>query len=216
MILNLLLYQRVLMALYLVKMTNHAADNECFFLTSRRILFLKEAQYPAMDINGIDVIELRSTIERVEKDPSLGLYTFRGMTTWRGGARSSTDIRGFTIEGDEPAGLLGSNTAPNAVELVLAALGACLTVGVTYVAAQRGITIQSMDFTIEGELDIRGFFGMKGIHPGYEHIGVMVHLQADAKREELETLLTTVIETSPVRDIIARNVPVNIQLAKEE
>jgi uncharacterized OsmC-like protein len=103
-----------------------------------------------------------------------------------------------------------------ALELVLAALGACLTLGVTYVTALRGITIQSMDFTIEGELDIRGFFGMKGIHPGYEHIGVMVHLQADAKREELETLLTTVIETSPVRDIIARNVPVNIQLAKEE
>jgi len=95
-------------------------------------------------------------------------------------------------------------------------LGACLTVAVTYVAAQRGITIQSMDFTIEGELDIRGFFGMEGIHPGYEHIGVMVHLEADAKREELETLLTTVIETSPVRDIIARKVPVNIQLAKKE
>ena len=57
---------------------------------------------------------------------------------------------------------------------------------------------------------------MEGIHPGYEHIGVMVHLEADAKREELETLLTTVIETSPVRDIIARKVPVNIQLAKKE
>ena len=169
-----------------------------------------------MDINGIDVIELRSTIQRVEKDPTLAHYTFRGMTTWREGARSSTDIRGFTIESDEPAGLLGSNTAPNAVEPVLAALGACLTVGVTYVAAQRGITIQSMDFTIEGELDIRGFFGMEGIHPGYEHIGVMVHLEADAKREELETLLTTVIETSPVKDIIARKVPVNIQLAKKE
>lgn len=88
--------------------------------------------------------------------------------------------------------------------------------GVAYVAAQRGITIQSLNFTIDGELDIRGFFGTKGIHPGYERIGVMVHLQADAAREELETLLTTVIETSPVRDIIARNVPLNIQMAKPE
>jgi hypothetical protein len=73
-----------------------------------------------------------------------------------------------------------------------------------------------MKFTIEGELDIRGFFGMKGIYPGYERIRVIVHLQADANREDLETLLTTVIETSPVRDIIARNVPVNIQLAGQE
>jgi len=169
-----------------------------------------------MDINGIDVTGLRSAIGSVEKDPALAHYTFSGMTAWKGGARSSTIIRGFTIKADEPVGLLGSNTAPNAVELVLSALGACLTVGVAYVAAQRGITIQSLNFTIEGELDIRGFFGMKGIHPGYERIGVTVHLQADAAREELETLLTTVIETSPVRDIIARNVPLNIQLAKPE
>ncbi|MDD1698100.1 MAG: OsmC family protein, partial [Methanoregula sp.] len=106
--------------------------------------------------------------------------------------------------------------APNAVELVLSALGACLTVGVAYVAAQQGIMIHSLKFTIEGELDIRGFFGMKGIHPGYEQISVTVHLHADAERKKLETLLSTVIETSPVRDIIARNVPVNIQLAKPE
>ena len=38
-----------------------------------------------MDINGIDVKELRSSIESVEKDPSLGHYTFSAMTTWRGG-----------------------------------------------------------------------------------------------------------------------------------
>lgn len=166
-----------------------------------------------MDVNGVDVVGLRSAIMSVEKDPALGHYTFSGMTTWKGGARSSTLIRGFTIEADEPVGLLGSNTAPNAVELVLSALGACLTVGVAYVAAQLGIVIHSLQFTIEGELDIRGFFGMKGIHPGYENIMVTVDLHADADREKLETLLATVIETSPVRDIIARNVPVNIQLA---
>jgi uncharacterized OsmC-like protein len=177
---------------------------------------VKKGLYVAMDNNGIDVLELRSTIERVEKDPALGHYTFSATTTWNGGARSSTRIREFTIEGDEPAGLLGSDTAPNAVELVLSALGACLIVGVAYGAALRGISIQSMSFTSEGELDIRGFFGMKGIHPGYERISVMVHLQSDAGREELETLLTTVIETSPVRDIIVRNVPLNIQLARQE
>ncbi len=169
-----------------------------------------------MDVNGVDVVGLRSAIGSVEKDPALGHYTFSAMTTWNGGARSSTLIRGFTIEADEPVGLLGSNTAPNAVELVLSALGACLTVGVAYVASQQGIMIQSLQFTIEGELDIRGFFGMKGIHPGYEHIRVTVDLHADAGREKLEALLATVIETSPVRDIIARNVPVNIQLARPE
>ena len=169
-----------------------------------------------MTINGIDADELHSMIGRTEGDPALGHYTFHAMTTWKGGARSSTSIRGFILEADEPPGLLGSDTAPNAVEQVLSALGSCLTVGVVYVAAGRGITIHSLNFTIDGDLDIRGFLGIKGINPGYERIRVLVHIQADANRDELEALLTTVTETSPVRDIIARNVPVKIQLDEQE
>ena len=124
------------------------------------------------------------SIGSAQKDPAPGHYTFSGITTWKGGARSSTLVRGFTIEADEPVGLPGSNTAPNAVELVLSALGACLTVGVAYAAAQREI-----EDTITEIRDRRG--------SGYPWI-----------------LLATVIETSPVRDIITGNVPVNIQLAR--
>jgi len=38
-------------------------------------MLLKKAQYPSMNSNGIDVMELRLTIEHVEKDPALGHYT---------------------------------------------------------------------------------------------------------------------------------------------
>jgi hypothetical protein len=41
----------------------------------------------------------------------------------------------------------------------------------------------------------------------------MVHLESDAEREEMESLLEHVVQTSPVRDITARGVPVDIQFA---
>jgi uncharacterized OsmC-like protein len=128
-----------------------------------------------MTYSSSRILKFQLLLSVIHIDKKMDYPTFNGMTTWKGGARSSTILREFSIESDEPVGLFGSNTALNAVELVLSALGACHTVGVAYVAAQRGIIIQSMNFTIEGELDIRGFFGMKGIHPGYERIGVTVH-----------------------------------------
>jgi uncharacterized OsmC-like protein len=164
-------------------------------------------------INGVDEEKLRSTIDQVDHDPAAGHYIFKATTTWDTGAHSITRIRNFTLESDEPPGLLGTDLAPNAVEQVLGALGGCLTVGIAYATAARGIQMYSLRFDIEGYLDIRGFFGQEGIHPGYERIEVTVHLESDAERKDLESLVDGVIKTSPVRDIITRGVPVRVTLA---
>ncbi len=164
-------------------------------------------------INGVDVKNLRSTIDTVAKDPEEGHYTFQAVTSWSGGAYSTTRIRNFCIECDEPSSLSGTDRSTNAVELVLAALGGCLSVGVSYAASLRGITIRSLRIDLEGNLDIRGFFGLSGARPGYEQIRVTVHLDSEADRTELESLLERVIRTSPVVDIVTHGVPVRLTLA---
>jgi uncharacterized OsmC-like protein len=159
-------------------------------------------------INGVDAENLRVAIDQVGSNPEEGHYTFRAITTWDSGAHSTTRIRGFSLESDEPSGLFGSDRAPNAVEIVLGALGGCLSVGVAYVAALRTIHIRSLRFEIEGRLDIRGFFGISGARPVYEHIRVEVFLDSDAKRADLQALIEQVIRTSPVTDIIAHGIAV--------
>ncbi len=80
--------------------------------------------------NGVNVTQLVDTIELIKKDPSLARFRFRSRTRWEQGGRCVTEISGFygagaeatrarthTLAGDEPPVLLGSDTAPNAVDL---------------------------------------------------------------------------------------------------
>ena len=68
--------------------------------------------------------------------------------------------RNFTIVADEPMELLGTNTAPNPQELLMAAVNACMMVGYVCQAAIRGITLDDCRIETEGELDLRGFLGL--------------------------------------------------------
>jgi uncharacterized OsmC-like protein len=166
-----------------------------------------------VEINGVDIDALKAGQEQVQTDPSKAQLVFRATTVWAGGARSVSRIRDFTLEGDEGISLFGSNQAPNPVEQVLAALAGCLTVGISYMAAQKGIRIHSIAIETEGDLDIRGFFGVEGVLPGYQRIRICIHIQCEAGRKETQDLLDLVVKTSPVTDIISRGVPVAIQLA---
>lgn len=163
--------------------------------------------------NGVDVNNLVAAVDAMKSDRAKAQLKFRTHTTWLNGAHSRTKIKDFTIEADEPAVLLGSNKAPNAVELVLAALGSCLSVGFAYAAAARGIDLQSMEFDIEGDLDLQGFLGISDeVRPGYERIRVSCKLKSDAPRDKIKDLIEYVVRTSPVTDIIRNPVPVTISL----
>ena len=56
---------------------------------------------------------------------------------------------------DEPPVLLGGNQAPNAGEYLLHTLAGCLTGTIVYHAAARGIVLEGLECTLEGDLDLR-------------------------------------------------------------
>jgi hypothetical protein len=86
--------------------------------------------------NGVNVDQLVGTVNAIKGTPSLAKFNFRSTSRWGGGAKSTNSIKSFygagqedssrketfNLDGDEPAVLLGTNTAPNAVEAVLSAL----------------------------------------------------------------------------------------------
>lgn len=164
-------------------------------------------------VNGVDADELNALVEAVKADPGKGHVEFNTKTHWIDGAHSKTKIRNFTVESDEPEGLLGSNMAPNPVELVLASLGSCLAVGFAYNAAVMGITILSLDIDIKGNLDLRGFFGISDrVRPGYQKIAVTCKIDSNATGEQLEKLCKYVRDTSPVADIVGNSESLEILL----
>lgn len=179
--------------------------------------------------NGVNVTQLVDTIALIKKDTSLATFRFRSRTHWQGGGRCETRIDGFygagqemtrptthRLTGDEPPVLLGVDAAPNAVEAVLHALAACISVGYVYNAAARGIAIESLRFDAEGELDLRAFLGLsETVRPGFNRITFTATVKADATRRDLEELCEYVQRTSPVLDIIRNPVPVTIDLVTE-
>ncbi|HEY3527811.1 MAG TPA: OsmC family protein [Nocardioides sp.] len=167
--------------------------------------------------NGVNITQLTQTVGAIQGEPSIAEFRFRATTSWQGGGRSRTEIGGFygaggedttrtapfTLVGDEPPVLLGGNSGPNAVEVVLHSLTSCLTVGFVYNAAARGITVRSLDFDIEGELDLHAFLGLSDdTRPGYQHIAIEYHVDADVSDEQIDELCNYVQRTSPVLDIV--------------
>jgi uncharacterized OsmC-like protein len=177
--------------------------------------------------NGVDVAQLTETIGAIQQNPELAEFQFRATNTWLGGGRSRTRIQGFrgagqeddsraepfVLEGDEPPVLLGENQAPNAVEAVLHALASCLAVGFVYNAAAQGIEVRSLEFELEGDMDLHGFLGLSSdVRAGYDAIRVRYRVDCDASVERVDELCQYVQRTSPVVDML-RN-PVQVSLAR--
>ena len=178
-------------------------------------------------VNGVNVDQLLATINAVRQNPDIARFQFRAHNEWIGGGQSRTSIQGFygagqedasrtrpfILEGDEPPVLLGGNSGPNAVEAVLHALASCLAVGFIYNAAAQGINVESLEFDLEGDLDLHAFLGLSDqTRPGYENIRLTYRVKSDAPREKIVELCDYVQKTSPVVDILRNPVPVAITL----
>ena len=177
--------------------------------------------------NGVSVEQLVGTIAAVKGTPGLAKFKFRSQSRWTGGAKCKTTIKSFYGAGgedtsrkdsfayqcDEPAVLLGTNEAPNAVEAVLHALSSCLTVSFVYPAAAKGVRVDALEFTMEGDVDLHGFLNLSDkVRPGFQNIRVTAHVKADAPRAVIQELLEYAMKTSPVMDTLRNPVPVTVEL----
>ncbi len=64
------------------------------------------------------------------------------------------------VDADHPAVLVGADNGPTPVEFLLQGLAACLTAGIGNIAAVRGVTLHSVESTVEGDIDLLGILGL--------------------------------------------------------
>ena len=171
-------------------------------------------------VNGIDTDAVHALIESVEAQPAQGMTHWRVASAWQGGARSLAQVDGFMIGGasvprhfsidiDEPFELGGSNAYANPQEYLLAALNACMIVGYTALCALQGITLQKLEITTEGDIDLRGFFGLDpAIAAGFRELNTRVVIAGDGTKEQFRKIHELVLATSPNFYNVSRAVPV--------
>ena len=179
-------------------------------------------------VNGVDLDRLSGTVDAITADPALARFEFRAHNHWIEGGYNRTTIKDFygagqedasrtepfTVDTDEPPVLLGENRAPNAGEYVLHALAACLSGTLVYHAAARGIALDGVETTVDGDVDLRGFLGLDGtVRPGYEQIRVTIKVAGDFDDSQLSEL-ASLTGYSPVRDIVSNPVSVAVELGR--
>jgi uncharacterized OsmC-like protein len=166
-------------------------------------------------LNAVDIEAVAALVATIQESPDVASTTWRTSVTWDQGFRSTASIREFAAIGsDEPTSLGGTDTAPNPVEQLLAALGNCLVVGYAANASAAGVEIDSLRVELEGDLDLHTFLGLDPDgHAGYSAIRATVELDSHAPADVIEALHRTVIGTSPVGHTLSRAVPVQIDLA---
>lgn len=117
----------------------------------------------------------------------------------------------FTV--DEPEALGGSNTAANPVEYALASLGSCQAISYRVWAAQLGVALDKVEVEIEGDIDLRGFFGIdERVRPGFNAVHIRVRLIGPESATRYEGLAAAVDAHCPVLDLFRNPVPVTREL----
>jgi putative redox protein len=156
----------------------------------------------------LDLDAYDATRAAVETDPETGLGSFRTVTDWVDGARARTTARSFSIETDEPSPLGGTDKAVDPMELVLAAVGTCLTIGWVTHAARRGLDFRDLRIEVEGDYDLRGYLGVGDeTRPGFGRLRYTVHVDTDASETDLEDILKAAEKGSPMVDNVVNATP---------
>ena len=153
---------------------------------------------------------VENLIATVKKNPQLANSVFRASTysdTPSFTVRS--DIRGFTVPIDEPRELGGNDTAPNPVELLLAALGGCQEIVYRAFAAVLGIEITRIEVHAKGYLDLHGFLGLAEVPAGFTNVSFTTRIISSASPESIRQLATLVEKHCPVLDTFARAIPIS-------
>jgi uncharacterized OsmC-like protein len=178
-------------------------------------------------VNGINVDDLSSLINRVKRDAAKGQTDWRVTSSWQGKTRSHAQIDGFKIGGeqisrrfsidiDEPYELGGSNQFANPQEYLLAALNACLMVGYVAQCALREIHLEKLQIETHGQIDLRGFLGIDpAVLPGYEKLSYLVRIKGSGTREQFVEIHKAVMATSPNFHNVSRPVDLKPTLLVE-
>ena len=129
---------------------------------------------------------------------------------------TEVDIRtgAHSFKVDEPPALGGADVAANPVQYALASLGSCQAITYQFWAEQLGIGFDTLSVRVEGDLDVRGFFGFDdGVRPGFSAVRVEVTVTGPESPERYQDLAAAVDRHCPVLDLFANPVPVTRTLA---
>lgn len=153
--------------------------------------------------------------ERIAAKPDSAKLTYRvsGVGVGSVATRISSGKHQFIV--DEPAALAGDDVAASPVEYALAAVISCQVVVYRLYAEQLGIQLDDITIDAEGDLDVRGLFGVDdSVRPGFSDIRLTVNINGPESQERYDELARTVERRCPVQDLFSNSTPLSAVVTK--
>lgn len=155
-----------------------------------------------------------ATSDPAAADPAGSQVVFRAAAVAHDAVASTVTMGRYSVEVDEPPTLGGEDTAPNPVEYYLGSLLSCQIVTWRYWAQKLGITVDDIAGRAEGDLDVRGFFGLDdSVRPGFSEVRVVITVTGPETEERYRELHQVVEKHCPVLDLTTNVTPVLSSLA---
>jgi uncharacterized OsmC-like protein len=119
---------------------------------------------------------------------------------------------------DEPVHLFGQDTAPAPGEIVLSGLGGCLAVGITAIATWRRVRLSHLELHLEADVGNTAAWGAGGAsreptQMGFQAIRVVVEIEGDATRDELDDIVQRANYFSPVANTLRNPIPFSVSVS---
>jgi len=183
------------------------------------------AQLEEQTVNGVTVSTVMGIVNAIEENSDNAHFQFRLENHWVDGGLNRSRIKEyfalgqedatrtepFIVDADEPCVNSGGDTSPNPMEYVLHSLASCLTSTLIYHAAVQGIEVESVESSLEGDLDVRGMLGLsEDSRKAYNAVRVRMHVKSAADADTLKELAMF----SPVYDMVSNSLPVEFELEK--
>jgi uncharacterized OsmC-like protein len=154
-----------------------------------------------------------ATAKSVRDNPAAATAVFRATGSPRGAVGSTITVRTHHFAVDEPSALGGDDTAANPVEVYLGALISCHIVTYRFWAQRLGLVVDDLSVEAEGDLDVRGFFGLDDrVRAGFQAVRVRVRITGPETAERYAELQAAVEAHCPVLDLTTGVTPVHTTL----
>jgi uncharacterized OsmC-like protein len=177
--------------------------------------------------NGVNVQALLDAREALAASPEAAQFTWRASSRWQSGVHSTVTVEDFfglgeeqshrteyEFDSDHPEIFAAEDNGITPIEYLLVGLAGCLSAGVAAIAQNRGIQLRSVESTVEGSHDLRGFLGVDSdVRNGFNDVTVTFTIDADASREDIEALVAQSQKRSAVFDALTNPTEVTVKVA---
>ncbi len=140
--------------------------------------------------------------------PEMGKSTAATTIRLRDGTTCEVTHKHWKFLVDIGKGEGGNDAGPGPGILERGALGSCLAIGYSQVAAVMEVPVDSIEVKVESDMDARGMLGIDERPPGFVELRYQVRIESPAGEDAVMKVIEQTERFSPVLDDFHRAIPV--------